>query len=81
MKHGFFYLILYYCALLAPGFRSFGHRAGDVHQAQIRSDEEGVRAVGALRLRDRPHHLQQFQQTVPVRVNRHGQSLAQVHGI
>lgn len=31
---------------------------GDVQQAKIRSDEEGVRAVRSVRLRDRPDYLQ-----------------------
>ena len=57
----------------------FIHRAGDLHKAKVRSDEEGVRAVGAVRLRDSPHHLQRRQQAVPVRLHRHGQSPTQIH--
>lgn len=54
---------------------------GDFQQAQVWRDEEGVRAECAVRLRDRTHHLQQQQQAVPVRVDRHGQGAAQVHGV
>lgn len=54
---------------------------GDFQQAQVRRDEEGVRAECAVRLRDRTHHLQQQQQAVPVRVDRHGQGAAQVHRV
>lgn len=54
---------------------------GDVHQAEVRSDEEGVRAECPVRLRDRPHHLQPLQQAVPVRQHRHGQGPAQVHRV
>ena len=57
----------------------FIHRAGDLHKAKVRSDEEGVRAVRALRLRDRGRHLQLAQQAVPVRQLRYGQDLAQIH--
>ena len=38
---------------------------GDVQQAEVRSDEEGVRAERAVRLRDRAHHLQLLQQAIP----------------
>ena len=55
--------------------------AGDVQQAQVRRDEEGVRAERAVRLRDRAHHLQQQQQALPVRQHRHGQGAAQVHRV
>ncbi|XP_054661843.1 myocyte-specific enhancer factor 2B isoform X1 [Grus americana] len=55
--------------------------AGDLHQAEIRADEEGIRAERPVRLRDRPHHLQQHQPPLPVRQHRHGQGAAQVHGI
>lgn len=55
--------------------------AGDVQQAQIRRHEEGVRAVGAVRLRDCLNHLQQHQQAVPVREHRHGQGPAEVHRV
>ena len=54
---------------------------GDVHQAEVRADEEGVRAKRALWLRDRAHHLQPLQQAVPVRQHGHGQGAAQVHGV
>lgn len=54
---------------------------GDVHQEEVRPDEEGVRAERPVRLRDRPHHLQPLQQAVPVRQHRHGQGPAQVHGV
>ena len=47
--------------------------AGDLQQAKVRSDEEGVRAVGPLRLRDRSHHLLLQQQALPVRQHGHGQ--------
>ena len=57
----------------------FIHRPGDLHKAKVRSDEEGVRAVRALRLRDRGRHLQLAQQAVPVRQLRYGQDLAQIH--
>ena len=40
---------------------------GDLQQAQVRCDEEGVRAVRPLRLRDSPHHLLLQQQALPVR--------------
>ena len=46
---------------------------GNVQQAEVRGDEEGVRVVHPVRLRDRPHHLLQQQQVVPVRQHRHGQ--------
>ena len=46
---------------------------GHVQQAEVRGDEEGVRVVHPVRLRDRPHHLLQQQQVVPVRQHRHGQ--------
>ena len=55
--------------------------AGDVHEAQVRADEEGVRAERAVRLRDRAHHLHEQQQAVPVRQLRHGQGAAQVHRV
>jgi hypothetical protein len=38
---------------------------GDLHEAQVRPDEEGVRAERAVRLRDPPHHLQLEQQALP----------------
>ena len=57
----------------------FIHRPGDLHKTKVRSDEEGVRAVRALRLRDRSRHLQLAQQAVPVRQLRYGQDLAQIH--
>ena len=38
---------------------------GDVQQAEVRSDEEGVRAERAVRLRDRAHHLQLLEQAIP----------------
>ena len=47
--------------------------SGYFQQAQVWCDEEGVRAVCALRLRDRPHHLLLQQQTLPIRFHRHGQ--------
>ena len=53
---------------------------GDFHQAEVRADEEGVRAERAVRLRDPHHHLQLAQQALPVRVVRHGQGPAEVHG-
>ena len=53
--------------------------SGDLHKAEVRSDEEGVRALRALRLRDRRHHLQLSQQAVPVRQHRYGQGPPQVH--
>lgn len=37
----------------------FFNATGDVQQAQVRRHEEGVRAVGAVRLRNRLNHLQQ----------------------
>ena len=57
----------------------FIHRPGDLHKTKVRSDEEGVRTVCALRLRDRGRHLQLAQQAVPVRQLRYGQDLAQIH--
>ncbi len=51
----------------------FIFRSGDLQQAEVRCDEESVRAVRALRLRDRPHHLLLQQQALPVRQHRHGQ--------
>lgn len=56
-------------------------RTGDLQQAQVRRDEEGLRAVRALRLRDRPDHLLVEQQAVPVRQHRHGSRPAQVHRV
>eukprot|EP00075_Anas_platyrhynchos_P038879 XP_027328132.1 myocyte-specific enhancer factor 2B [Anas platyrhynchos] len=53
----------------------------DQRNRQIRADEEGVRAERAVRLRDRPHHLQQHQPPLPVRQHRHGQGAAQIHGV
>ena len=53
---------------------------GDVQQAEVRTDEEGVRAERAVRLRDPDHHLQLAQQALPVRLLRHGQGPAQVYG-
>ena len=38
---------------------------GDVQQAEVRRDEEGVRAERAVRLRDRAHHLQLLEQAIP----------------
>lgn len=67
--------------LLTTPVRACVPYAGDIHQAQVRSDEESLRAVGAVRLRDRFDHLQQLQQAVPVRLHRHGQSAAQIHRI
>ena len=32
---------------------------GNVQQAEVRGDEEGVRVVHPVRLRDRPHHILQ----------------------
>ena len=55
--------------------------AGHFHQEEVRPDEEGVRAVCAVRLRDRPDHLQRVQQAVPVRVHGHGQGAAEVHRV
>lgn len=54
---------------------------GDIYQTQVRSDEKGLRAERVVRLRDRPHHLQQHKPTVSVRQHRHGQSTAEVHRI
>ena len=71
------------CCNYVPMWRNGTARRtkGDVQQAQVRRHEEGVRAVGAVRLRDRAHHLQQLEQAVPVRVDRHGQGAAQVHRV
>ena len=55
--------------------------SGDIHKAEIWTDEEGLRVVGVVRLRNRPHHLQFGQQTVSVRVLGHGQDLAQIHRV
>ena len=52
---------------------------GDVHEEEVRSDEEGLRAKRVVRLRDLDHHLQLAQQALPVRLVGHGQGLAQVH--
>lgn len=82
----FFYLYIYFhyyfvCCMafvfaLVASTRTLCADAGDVHQTQIRSDEESLRVVGTVRLRDRSDHLQQLQQAVPVRLHRHGQSAA-----
>jgi len=53
--------------------------AGDVHEAQVRADEESVRAERSVRLRDRADHLQPRRQAVPVRQLGHGPRAAQVH--
>ena len=53
--------------------------AGDVQQAQVWRDEEGLRAERAVRLRDLRHHLQLAQQALPVRLHRHGQDPHEVH--
>ena len=70
--------LFYFFSNLRP-CKWFIHRPGDLHKAKVRSDEEGVRAVCALRLRDRGRHLQLAQQAVPVRQLRYGQDLAQIH--
>ena len=40
---------------------------GDLQQAQVWCDEEGVRAERAVRLRDCPDHILEQQQALPVR--------------
>ena len=52
---------------------------GDVHKAQVWLDEESVWTECALRLWDCRHHLQPFQQVVPVREHGHGPRAAQIH--
>lgn len=54
---------------------------GDIHQTEVRFDEEGVRAECPVRLRDRSHYLQPLEQAVSVRQHRHGQGPAQVHRV
>ena len=54
---------------------------GDLHEAEVRTDEEGVRAERVVRLRDRSHHLQQQQPPLPVRQHRHGPRPPQVHRV
>ena len=39
--------------------------AGDVYEAEVRADEEGLRVERVVRLRDPRHHLQLAQQTLP----------------
>ena len=55
--------------------------SGDIYEAQVWSDEESVRIKCSVRLRNSTHHVQQQQQTVPVREYRHGSSPAQVHRV
>jgi hypothetical protein len=43
------------------GNDNFFFRVGHFQQAEVRRDEESLRVVSFVRLRDRPHHLQQQQ--------------------
>lgn len=61
--------------------RRFSALTGDLQQKEIRGNEESVRAVGAVRLRDRPDYLQLEQQAVSVCEHRHGQGSSQVHRV
>lgn len=55
--------------------------SGDVYKEEVWSDEEGVRTERSLRLWNRSHHLQPFQQVVSVCEHWHGPSTAQVHRV
>ena len=58
----------------------FLYDEGNIYEAQVWLDEEGIRAERALRLRDSADNLQPFRQVVPVCKHRHGPCAAQVHG-
>ena len=55
--------------------------SGDIHEEKVWSNEESLRAVCAVRLRDSVDHLQHDEPSVSVRQLRHGQGAAQVHRI
>ena len=55
--------------------------SGDVHKAQVWTDEESVWTECSVWLRDRFDHLQLEQQAVPVCQHGHGPHPAQVYGV
>jgi len=62
-------------------FRVYLYFTGDIYEEKVWTDEEGVRTERPLRLRNRSHHLQPFQQVVSVCEHRHGPGTTQVHRV
>ena len=74
-----FYFLSYLNSWILKHYRFWLYNAGDVHEAEVRSNEESVRAERTVWLWDRFDNLQPRRQAVPVRQLRHGTHPTQVH--